>query len=691
MRSTPKILALTITLICFSPAALAKTKPFSAADIMKIQRINEARVSPDGEQVAVVMETQRAATDKAGKPYQGLFLIPVAGGEPRPFITGKVSVSHLRWDLSGRRIGFLAKRGGDEAKTQVWAMAVDGGEAVQVTRSETNIISFEWRPGHQQVAFITVPDKSKRQKALDKKGYGFIYFQEQRRPRNLFLQDVPWAKKKAAKPRQLTRKISVWDLAFSPTGDRIALSATSQNAIDDYYMFRRIHLLTVSSGKLKQVSQNPGKLGGYSFSPDGKRLVYVAARSLTDHAVTSAFELDLSSGKARDVTPPGLKGHVGWAGWLGGKSLLLHTREDAETLFRRVSPEPDKSGVLLNSVDSGAACWPRHLAADGKLMTLVCDSPDTPSVLKIWPLDGKPRALTRLNRWVKNRRLGEQTVIHHKTRDGLRLNGILVKPLGFKKGKRYPLIVLVHGGPESNFTRGWTTRYSRPAQLWAARGYLTFMPNYRSSTGYGPDLPRSTIGDAGGKEFDDIIDGIKHLVDQGLADQKRVGLVGGSYGGYAAGLFGTRHTRWVRAVGMFVGVSDLISKRGVSDIPYEVLHVHHGKPLEKMWQAHLKQSPIYWAHQSKTAFLIYGGTKDSRVPPSQSVEMFMRLKMNKHPATRLVQYPGEGHGNRKQPGRLDVILRVTAWMDWYVKDLKPLAGPMPPVDLSKEYGLKLKP
>ena len=108
-----------------------------------------------------------------------------------------------------------------------------------------------------------------------------------------------------------------------------------------------------------------------------------------------------------------------------------------------------------------------------------------------------------------------------------------------------------------------------------------------------------------------------------------------------------------------------------------------------MWQQNLKRSPIYWAHQSKTAVLIYGGAADTRIDPSQSREFHRRPKMNDHPAVRLVQYPGEPHGNKKQPGQIDVVYRILDWYDWYVKDAKPLDGPMPPLDISERYGLEL--
>jgi len=195
--------------------------------------------------------------------------------------------------------------------------------------------------------------------------------------------------------------------------------------------------------------------------------------------------------------------------------------------------------------------------------------------------------------------------------------------------------------------------------------------------------------DPAGKEFDDIADGIDYLVKEGIADPERVGLGGGSYGGYAAAWFGTYYTKYVRAVCMFVGISDLISKRGTTDIAYEELYVHSGDPIEKMWKLSLERSPIYWAHQSKSAVLICGGADDTRVHPSQSMELYRVLKMNNHPAVRLVQYPGEGHGNRKQNGQIDLLYRILQWYDWYVKDKKPL-DPMPAVDISDLLFLKEK-
>ncbi len=222
------------------------------------------------------------------------------------------------------------------------------------------------------------------------------------------------------------------------------------------------------------------------------------------------------------------------------------------------------------------------------------------------------------------------------------------------------------------------------------KGYFVFYPNYRSSTGYGLSFALAGYEDPAGIEFDDIADGIDHLIETGFVDKDKVGLAGGSYGGYAAAWFATFYTEKVKAVSMFVGISDLISKRGTTDIPVEELYVHSGKKLEDMWDLSLKRSPIYYAHQSKTAVLILGGSSDTRVHPSQSMEMYRRLKMNDHPAVRMVQYPGERHGNSKQTNRADVLYRQISWFEWYLAGNKPVNGPMPPLDISDKYGLVLE-
>ncbi len=658
-------------------------------DVQRIKASYWADISPDGRWVAYSVYTQRQVDEDPGGAYNELYLVSVRTGEIRPFITGKVNINHPRFSPDGSKIAFTAKRG-EKAKTQVWMIPIDGGESIQVTKSKTNVSTFRWHPGGKKIAFVAATPKSDIEKELDEKGYGFVFFKENLKHRNLYITGIS-REGGEDDARQLTEGITVWDFEFDPSGEKVAIGASPLNLIDHRYMFRKIYIVDLATKERTRLTDNPGKLGNYNFSPDGSRMVYTAASERKDHAVSQVYVIDLDGGTPTNLTEPGFRGHVSWAGWKDNKTVLYRAGEGVWPTLSTVSAGGGSRKVILDSSKTGIVFNAFSFTKDFEHFVLVGSSPNIPADIFYWRQGKKNlEKLTDLNPWISDLELGRQEVIRYRARDGLEIEGLLVYPVGYAGEERYPLIVGVHGGPESHYSNGWLTRYFNPAQVLAGKGYVVFFPNYRASTGYGVEFALEGYMDAAGKEFDDIADGIEHLVSIGVADPERVGLGGGSYGGFAAAWFATYYTKYVKAVCMFVGISDLISKRGTTDIPYEELYVHSGEKLEKTWERSLERSPIYWAHQSRTAVLILGGKSDSRVHPSQSLEFYTRLMMNDHPATRMVQYPGEGHGNRKQPGRIDVLHRQLQWYDWYVKDARPFDGPMPPLDITEAYGLELE-
>jgi dipeptidyl aminopeptidase/acylaminoacyl peptidase len=255
---------------------------------------------------------------------------------------------------------------------------------------------------------------------------------------------------------------------------------------------------------------------------------------------------------------------------------------------------------------------------------------------------------------------------------------VLVRPLEEKKDQHYPLILCVHGGPESHDDGGWQTGYSKPGQIAAAQGIATFYPNYRGSTGRGVAFSELSQGDPAGKEFDDLIDAVDHLISTGLVDKDKVGVTGGSYGGYATAWCSTKFSERFAAGVMFVGISDHVSKVGTTDIADEEYFVHMMKRPWEEWSKLLERSPITYAGQCKTPLLILGGKDDPRVNPGQSRELYRQLKLHGQAPVRLVIYPGEGHGNRKACSRLDYNLRM---MEWMVHYLKGPGGAMPPFEI----------
>jgi dipeptidyl aminopeptidase/acylaminoacyl peptidase len=265
--------------------------------------------------------------------------------------------------------------------------------------------------------------------------------------------------------------------------------------------------------------------------------------------------------------------------------------------------------------------------------------------------------------------------VRYNARDGLDLEGLLIRPLREEPDTRYPLIMVVHGGPESHYSNGWLTGYSTPGQMAAAKGVAVFYPNYRGSTGRGVEFSKTSQADPAGKEFDDVVDAVDHLVEIGLVDTDRVGVTGGSYGGYATAWMSTYYSDRFAAGVMFVGISNKVSKVGTTDIPNEEYLVHARKRPWDNWQFFLERSPVYYADRGQTPLLIMHGAEDPRVNPGQSRELYRHLKLRGTAPVRLIFYPGEGHGNRRSAARLDYSLRSMRWMEHYL--LGPGGDPPP--------------
>lgn len=678
-------IAILIMILTFVPTrGESKFPGLSPEDQLKARRVSAVAVSSSGDMVAYAVDSQRSARDESGAAYSELYLFDIRSKESRPFVTGKVRVSSPLWKPDGTAIGFLMKRGD---RVQVWAIPVSGGEAVQLTNSEEAVLAFRWHPDGKHIGYIASQPRSSREKVLDGKGYGFVFYEENLKHRNLYLVEIK--PDSLCAPSQLTRDMSVWSFEFSPDGRRAVLGASDKPLVDQSYMGQKIYLLDMQSKESHVLASPPGKLGSFAFDPQGKHLAFVGAQSRSDHAVSQLFTVPVAGGAFSNATPENHKGHITWVGWKDSETLVYRSAEGVTTCLRSSRLGNRNTSMLLNSDDAGVVFDGISVSTTGFVMAMIGQSAAIPGDLFVFNGSRSPTRATTLNPWLSQRALGKQTPITYAARDGKLIEGILIHPVDEDPSKRYPMIVVVHGGPESHYVNGWLTSYSEPGQVLAGKGYMVFYPNYRASTGYGVSFAAEGFGDPAGKEFDDIADGIDYLTQKGLADRERVGLGGGSYGGYAAAWFATYYTKYVRAVVMFVGISDLISKQGTTDIPEEELSVHAGKPIEQTWELSLKRSPVYWAHQSTTATLLCGGTDDTRVHPSQSMELYRRMKVNKHPAVRLVQYPGEQHGNARQPARIDLLYRTIEWYDWYVRDAHPLSGPTPRLDISDTYGLEL--
>ena len=658
-------------------------EPLNAQDLLNLKFCSKAEISPNGENIIYTVGTPRGANEKAGSSHLVHYKMNLKQKTSQGIFNDSIHASSPMWSPDGKWISFLYKNKG--GIRQVWMMPVDGGEMKQITNSQTNVLTYQLSPDGTSVAFKTIQSNSDRQKELNDRGYGFIFYEENIRNAKLFIKKI--TEDITVAPRQIKLEGHVTGFKFSKDGKQIAAGICPQNLIDQKYMFTKIFVIDLKSGSSKLVSKNEGKLGNYEISPDGDQLLYTAALDINDAAVSQVFIVNILEGTMKNLTPIDFKGHVTWATFKNNDKIYYLSGEGVNTNLSEVSVNGGQREIVFDGKTNKMALKNVVISNDGKQFVLSISKVDDRINLYTWNGKGPTEKITDLNPILSERKLGKQEPFQFKARDGQEVEGLIIYPLGYDVSKKYPLIMYIHGGPESHHDNAWNTRYSTPGQVMAGKGYLVAYLNYRASTGYGVAFSKQGLGDPAGKEFDDIADAIDYLCAQKGGDENRVGMAGGSYGGYASAWFATYYTEKVKAVCMFVGISNLISKRGTTDIPYEEMYVHSGKPLEEQWQMNLLRSPVYYAHQSKTATLIYGGADDPRVHPTQSMELYRRMKVNNHPAVRLVQYPGEGHGNRKQVGQIDVINRQVQWLDWYVKDAKSLSGEMPPLDISDSYGL----
>ena len=634
-------------------------------DVARIRTVADAKISPDGKRVAFVRLVPRnAGVDEDGAPWNELWVMDLEDGRERPFITGKVDVGSIEWTDDGEGIAFLSKRG-DDKFTSLYVIPIAGGEARRELSMSSNLAAFSYSPDRSRVAVTAKDPEDAEKKKLQDKGFKQEIYEEDEKPVHVWVAELGEGK---PAPRALPIEGSIHQIAWSPVDERILVTMSPTPLVDDQYMRQRVRIVDSKTGEILARIQNPGKLEEVVWSPDGKRVALVTAADMNDPDAGRLAICSSEGGEPLDLFP-GWEGEAESIAWQSPDSLMYTASEGVWTTFGKATIDPAGKATDLKILVPGAyVLGSLSLSKDGQRGAFIGSSPThPPEMFTMKHGDAGPKRRTDSNPWLGEKRLAPQEVVRWKARDGLELEGILVRPLDEVKGQRYPLILCVHGGPEAHEVNGWQTGYSKPGQVAAAAGIATFYPNYRGSTGRGVAFSKSSQGDPGGKEFDDLVDAVDHLVATGLVDKAKVGVTGGSYGGYATAWCSTRFSERFAAGVMFVGISDKISKVGTTDIPDEDFYVHMRKRPWEDWQMLLDRSPIVHADQCKTPLLILHGKDDPRVNPGQSREMYRHLKLRGQAPVRLVLYPGEGHGNRKACARLDYNVRMMQWMEHYLK------------------------
>lgn len=648
----------------------ASLPPLSIEDVVTLRQVTGVAMSPHGDAVAYLLSVPRELyVDPAGPAWVQLHVVNEEG-ESRPYFSGQVEVSNVAWAEDGNALFFVAKRDLLAEFPDIYRMPLEGGEAEKIFTGQSGIKSIHPSPAGDVLAFLAPDPVPPANKTLAEKGFNAVVHEESTPPVRVWLLDLASGE---AAVQELPGSASALD--WAPDGERYAVALAPTALVDDEYMARDIFVVAAARGAIRGQLGLSGKLAAFEWSPDGRQIAWVGAEDIHDPQAGRLYAASAQGGERRELVPD-YRGHVVdfyWQdddniAWFGRRGLWS---ESGRTSLRRPRPagaEPD-SGPVIRSVD----------AHDGRrVAAAAADTPQHPPEVYLLKAGSAPMRLTRSNPVLDERTLARQETIRYRARDGLELEAILVHPTAPPPKEGSPLVMMIHGGPESHYSNGWLSRYSLPAQALAGQGFLSVFPNYRGSTGRGVEFSKLGQHAYAGAEFDDIVDAKEHLVEAGLANAARVGITGGSYGGYASMWAASALSGHFAAAVAFVGISDQISKFGTTDIPREMFSVHARSWPWEDWMWMLERSPVFHADKVRTPLLIMHGDSDTRVHPSQSLEMYRHVKVRTDTPVRLVYYPGEGHGNENSAAQYDYALRLERWMNHY---LKGPGGAPPPYEI----------
>lgn len=619
-------------------------------------------ISPDARFIAFTV----SETDWDANEFRAhLHLVQTATGERHQLTRGKKGVSSPEWSPDSAWLAFLSQRDG---KTQVWAIRPQGGEAVPLTADESGVQSFHWSPDGRHIAYTSTgpePDALKKRKER----YGdFETVSVDYRNTHLYMVDVPAEPGlKPPKPTALTEDAaySIGGFAWSPDSTRIAFSAGINPDLSNSHTID-LYLLTVAGRKVVRLTSAPGPDANPVWSPDGAEIAYTtAAGEPYYYFKNNKVAIVPAAGGAPRVVPAQFDEQIQLSAW-GRQGLSFSALQRTASAVFRLDP---RTGAVTRLLGDGAVSILGHsFSRDFSTAAVIHASPNTAAEVAVTPTSGlRPKNLTDFAGQYREFKLGTRELVRWKSKDGASIEGVLLKPHGFQPGRRYPLLVVIHGGPTGIDRPFLTPDRIYPIERFLARGAVVLRPNYRGSAGYGEAFRSLNVRNLGVGDMWDVLSGVDALIQQGIADPQRLGAMGWSQGGYISAFLTTNTTRF-RAISVGAGISNWMTYYVNTDIHPFTRQYLKATPWEDE-EIYRLTSPMTNIRQAKTPTLIQHGDGDRRVPPPNAYELFQGLRDHNVPA-RLVIYKGFGHGINKPKQARHVLEDNENWFLRYLWDEK---------------------
>lgn len=621
-------------------------------DVLAIKNVSDAQVSPDGKWVAYVVTS---VDMKENASDADVWLVSTAGGDPIRLTTNKKNDNQPRWSPDGKKIAFISGR---EEKPQIFLISPFGGEAEKLTDSKSGVQSFQWAPDGNRIAYIApqepAPDEEKKQKDKD---------DAQVIDKNFKYSRISIIDLNSKKARELVKGgFTASDPQWSLDGRLLAFVTNPTPKADDGSS-SDIWVTDVETGAQRKLTNNDGPDSAPRWSPDGRQIAF-SSRDLKNGEIGQQRLMIVGSegGTPREVAP-GFEYQPGPPKWSAdGRTIYFNAGvRTTSQLFSAPAAGGEAKQVSNIAGVMGQATFSRDgsVAAFTKSDT---QHADDVYVAKSLPI-AEPIKLTDHNPQVREFALGISEVVRWKGKDGMEIEGIVIYPVGYQQGKRYPTVALIHGGPSGVWTQSFPNSWGNFGHVWAGKGWVAFYPNIRGSSSYGEKFLLSNVRDWGGGDYQDIQTGLDQLIAKGVADPDKLAQAGWSYGGYMTAWTLTQTNRF-KAVMVGAGLTNMFSMYSTNDLQRILEAYFGGQPWNDV-EAYRRASAMTFIKQAKTPTLILHGGSDTRVPPSQAQELYMGLRKNGVPV-EMVLFPREPHGLQEPRHRLDKMRREYAWFSKYV-------------------------
>jgi len=649
--------------VLFVSAVPAQTSVWDPETQLKVKAVGTPRVSPDGKRMVYTVSEAVTTADRSEFVSQ-IWLATIAIKQNLQITFGDKSSTNPKWSPDGNWIAFMSNR--KDNKNNLYLLSLNGGEAEPLTDLKSAVTNFEWSLDGRSIAFTMADPKTEEEEKNDKGKNDFHWVDENLKMSRLYVLAIQKDANGKREPRKLTTgNYNVSGFSWSKDNSRIAFSHTRTPVANDWTT-GDVSIVEVATARVTVLANTPAAESSPIYSPDGKSIAMLVSDNPPRWAQTGVIQVftingtNISQPRSLVASYDGQPDLTGWSA--DSKRIYFSEAKGTGTQIYAL----DVASNRIEEIKTTPAVYSAlDLNRSGTTFSFTRQTPDTPGDAFVAAAsDFVPVQISRVNADLKMPAVGRTEVIRWKSKDGKGIEGLLTYPVGYQNGQRVPLILNVHGGPTGVFQQSFIGgRGVYPLATFASRGYAILRANPRGSSGYGTEFRRANFQDWGGGDYQDLMTGVDRVIEMGVADPDRLGVMGWSYGGFMTSWIVTQTQRF-KAASAGAPVTNLMSFNGTSDIAAFIPDYFGGQFWEAM-DLYQKHSPIFNVKGVTTPTMIQQGDADVRVPISQGYEFYNALKVKGVP-TRMLVLPRQPHGPTEPKMQLAAMKANLEWFEKYL-------------------------